>query len=228
MLSNFPYCAQTPHEFLADHYLTPGKMMFERNHNLIPEIDIEDYELEFYLGGKKSEPISWTFNDLKKLPPHELTFALACAGNKRKYIQDAYPTIKGLKWTIGAVGNAKYKGVLVRDLLIGHFGLKEEDLKGKHLLSVGYDGDFQGKPYEVSIPMELALDPLNEVMIAYEMNDEPIPVMHGYPVRLICPGYIGVRCTKWLHKLVISDEEADSGPQRRDYKMVYDTEMNTV
>lgn len=81
---------------------------------------------------------------------------MACAGNKRRYVQTEFPTIKGLKWTIGAVGNAVYKGVLVRDLILKTMGKKEEDLVGKglHLIAVGYDADFQGKNYEVSIPIE--------------------------------------------------------------------------
>lgn len=60
------------------------------------------------------------------------------------------------------------------------------------------------------------------------MNGEDIPPEHGYPVRLICPGYIGVRNAKWVNKLIISKEEADSAQQRRDYKMVKDTDIGTV
>ena len=60
------------------------------------------------------------------------------------------------------------------------------------------------------------------------MNGEDLPAVHGYPVRLICPGYIGVRSAKWVNKLVISNEEADSAPQRRDYKLVKDMDMSTV
>ena len=107
-----------------------------------------------------------------------------------------------------------YKGVTVRELLLQTMGQKEEDLVGKglHLIAISYDADFQGKCYEVSIPIEAALDPINEVTLAYEMNGADIPAVHGYPVRLICPGYIGVRSAKWVNKLIISKEEADSTP----------------
>ena len=109
-------------------------------------------------------------------------------------------------------------------------GFKEEDLvgKGKHLVAVSLDADFQGKKYEVSIPIERALDPRNEVMLSYELNGEDILPEHGYPVRLICPGYISVRSAKWVCKLIINDEDADSTPQRRDYKMVPETDMTKV
>ncbi len=84
-------------------------------------------------------------------------------------------------------------------------GFKAEDLKGKHLIAVGYDADFQGKHYEVSVPCDYVLDPVNEVMLAYEMNGEDLPAEHGYPVRMVTPGCIAVRSCKWVSKLVISD-----------------------
>lgn len=154
---------------------------------------------------------------------------MECAGNKRKALQDEYKTIKGLTWCAGAIGNAKFRGVHVRTILLDHMGLKEEDLKGKHLVTVGTDADFQGKHFEISIPMELALDPAREVMLAYEMNGEELPAVHGYPVRLVCPGMIGVRSCKWVSQMCVSDEMADHGAQRRDYKMITDhTDMATV
>ena len=119
--------------------------MYERNHNLIPEIDIEDYQLNLLANGKSDEnPITLSFEDLKKMPSHELTVALSCAGNKRAQVQDAFPTVKGLRWTNGAVGNAVYKGVLMRHILLNVMGLKEEDLLGKdlHLIAIAYDADF--------------------------------------------------------------------------------------
>lgn len=162
------------------------------------------------------------------MPTHTVTAHLACAGNKRKFIQDVFPSIKGLGWSTGAVGHAEWTGVPIRYVLLEHMKLDEASLKGKHLVSMGYDADFQGKHYEVSIPMEIALDPKNEIILAYEQNGEPIPTVHGYPIRLVCPGFIGVRSTKWVHKLFVSDEMADSGPQRRDYKIVKELDMASV
>lgn len=79
-------------------------------------------------------------------------------------------------------------------------GYKEEDIVGKglHLVTVGLDADFQGKHYEVSVPIEVALDPHNEVTLCYEMNGEDLPAVHGYPLRLVVPGFIGVRSPKWV------------------------------
>ena len=204
--------------------------MYERNHNLVPELEPDYYELEL-MGEGISEPITLCFDDLKSFTPsHEVMTTIACAGNKRKSVATEFPNVKGLKWTNGAIGNALYKGVLVRDLLLQKTGLKESDLVGKglHLVAISYDQDFQGVPYQVSIPLDMAMDPKNEIILAHEMNGQDLPYAHGYPVRLICPGIIAVRSAKWVNKLVISKEEADSAPQRRDYKIVKEQDMTKV
>ena len=115
--------------------------MYERNHNLVPQLEAEYYELELMGEGIK-EPISLGLDDLKSFEPkHSVMTTIACAGNKRKSAKDMFPTIKGLNWTNGAIGNAEYKGVLVRDFLLEKTGLKESDLKGRglHLVTKSYD-----------------------------------------------------------------------------------------
>lgn len=76
--------------------------------------------------------------------------------------------------------------------------------------------------------MELALDQTNEVILAHEMNEQTIPADHGYPLRLIVPGCIGVRNCKWVRKLEISDEEATSAMQRRDYKIIKEEDWTKI
>jgi sulfite oxidase len=159
---------------------------------------------------------------------------MACAGNRRSHTRKQFPDagIKGINWDVGAIGNNSYKGVLFRDLLISS-GISEAEinaglLDGKHLVATGMDVDFQGEPYSVSIPIEHALDPSNEVIIAYEMNGNRIPIDHGYPLRLVCPGTIGVRNCKWVGKIEISDEEAHSHMQRRDYKYIREMDWSKI
>lgn len=138
---------------------------------MVPEIDPDYYELELLSNGKgDSDPIMLYLDDLKELPTHEVTTTIACGGNRRSGMLDAFPKlVHGLRWTTGAIGNAVYKGAPVRDLLLNTMGQKEEDLVGKglHLIVISYDTDFQAKPYEVSIPIEAALDPANEITLAY-------------------------------------------------------------
>ena len=197
VVQDFPFNAETDYEYLSDHFYTPIKRAFERNHNLIPQIDPEDYELLLH-SKSATEPISLSLNEIKSMPKHTLVSYLACAGNKRKYLQTLFPNIKGLKWGPGAISNSVYKGVSIRYILLEKMGYTEDELKGKHLIAKGYDADFQGKHYEVSVPCEYALDPLNEVMLAYEINGEPLPWEHGFPLRMVVPGCIAVRSCKWV------------------------------
>lgn len=175
----------------------------------------------------------YSLDEIKNMPnPHTVVTTIACAGNRRRHTKVHYPDVKGLNWDVGAVSNAKYRGVLVRDLLLAS-GFTQEELDGdmlknKHLVATGMDTDFQGVPYSISIPLERALDPKNEVILAYEMNNEPIIPDHGYPLRLICPGYIGVRHCKWVQKLEISDQEATYYVQRRDYKWIEEKDWSKI
>ena len=219
--------------------------MYIRNHNLVPSFD-EDFEEEFQLEmgiargleGKderfKGKTLkNYSLKDIMSFgKTHVVTTYIACAGNRRKQTRAVYPSVKGLSWDVGAIGNSKWKGVFIKDLLIDS-GFTEEDIQsglfnGKHLIATGLDADFQGEPYSISIPIERALDYQYEVLLAYEMNDDKIPPDHGYPLRLIVPGYIGVRNCKWVCKLEISDEEAHSHMQRRDYKWVEEEDWSKI
>ena len=77
-------------------------------------------------------------------------------------------------------------------------------------MSTALDADYQGERFSSSIPLSRALDTTNEVILAYAQDGEDLPYEHGYPLRLIAPGYIGVRNCKWVQKIEISDEEAPS------------------
>ena len=229
----FPFCAETNRMFLADDFLTPPNEVYVRHHNLVPEFD-EDFENEFELeisfgSGEKS----FSLVDLKQMKQQSVITQLACAGNRRAHTRKAFSAVKGVNWDIGAIANNKYTGVLIKDLLIDSGLITQEDidsgrLANKHLVATGMDKDFQGEPFSSSIPLARALDPANKVILAYEMNEEPIPKDHGYPLRLIVPGFIGVRHCKWVCKLEISDEEATSCMQRRDYKWVTEKDWSKI
>src|SRR5690606_17180067 len=87
----------------------------------------------------------------------------------------------------------------------------------RHIQFEGLDRD-ESNFYGASIPIEMALNPLNDVILAYEMNGVDLPADHGYPVRVIVPGAAGARNVKWLCKIELSSEESRSHWQRNDYK----------
>ena len=109
---------------------------------MIPELEEEDYELHLGKSRDDENPIVLSLSDVKAMPEYTLVSYLACAGNKRRYLQDKYAPIKGLKWHVGAIANSKFKGVSMRYILLEKMGLKEEDLKGKHVVAYAYDADF--------------------------------------------------------------------------------------
>ena len=237
-LQEFPFCAETNPKYLRDHFITPKEDSYVRNHNLVPEFD-EDFEDDFELvvvqksKGNVKQLKTYTISDIINFKKqHSVSTVIACAGNRRAHTRKVYPTVKGLSWTTGAIANNMYRGVLIRDLLIDS-GFTEEEIDSaefqkNHLVSTGLDQDFQGERFSSSIPMSRATDIKNEVILAYAQDGEILTADHGYPLRLVVPGYIGVRNAKWVCKLEISDEEATSHVQRRDYKWITEQDWSKI
>ncbi|BGP28285.1 hypothetical protein JCM10296v2_000017 [Rhodotorula toruloides] len=121
---------------------------------------------------------------------------LACDGNRRKEL-NMIRKGKGFNWGAGAVGCAYWKGALLRDVLASAGVEPDEDE-----LSEGM--------YETCIPLAYAMNPHNDVLLAYEMNGINLPPEHGYPVRLVVPGFVGGRCVKWLRRIWITERENSS------------------
>ncbi|KAF6031291.1 SUOX [Bugula neritina] len=159
---------------------------------------------------------SLTLSDIKRLPKFEMDATMQCAGNRRKEMSQV-KEVKGLSWNCGSISTAKWTGARLTDILKA-MGFKDEDFNKKYIQFEGLDVDPTGTPYGSSIAMEKALDPNQCIMVAYEMNGEPVPADHGFPLRLIIPGVVGARNVKWLKKIVLSDEESHSHWQRKDYK----------
>ena len=127
-----------------------------------------------------------------------------------------YKPVKGGEWEIGAISNATWTGPRLRDVL-EYAGLPADGGGMKHIHFVGLDHDFE-KYYGASIPIEKALSPDGDVILALQMNGEELPRDHGYPVRVIVPGVVGARNVKWLGRVHASKEESPSHWQQYDYK----------
>jgi sulfite oxidase len=110
---------------------------------------------------------SFSLEDLKtRFKPHSVMNAMSCAGNRRRGMKEVSKDVQGNDWYVGAIGNAVFTGVRILDLLLD-LGFKLEDLKDKHLIAESLDADILGKCFEVSIPMSIAIDPRNEIILAY-------------------------------------------------------------
>lgn len=216
-----PMNAEVPAELLTSSYITPGDVFYIRHHHPVPltmKKDIDSYELEIDLSefaselGLKESTVKISLADLKKMPKTEIIATLQCSGNRRGDMNSAGRT-SGTSWSQGAISTAKWGGVRLTDVLKAAgiedpISLTEKDSIQKHLRMESLDG------MKASINMEKATNPYGDVMIAYEMNGEPLPRDHGFPLRVIVPGFAAVRNVKWLKKIEISKNEAEGAWQQ--------------
>ncbi|XP_065085218.1 sulfite oxidase, mitochondrial [Ochlerotatus camptorhynchus] len=210
-----PFNAEPPASVLVDAFLTPNEFFYVRNHLPVPEVDIKEYELEIDVElTAKTKSKSFKYDDLRKLPKHTVTATIMCGGNRRGEMMEVKP-IKGLAWGPSAVGNAQWTGVRLADVLKAMGVVSDET---SHVHFEGLDTDPTSTPYGASIPLSKAMDPRGDVILAYEMNGQPLNRDHGYPVRVIVPGVVGSRNVKWLGRIVVSKEESGSHWQQNDYK----------
>ena len=228
-----PVNAEIPPTLLMDSWITPNDLWYVRHHHPVPVAAIDasspmELTMEVCLGGKLEKSETITLEDLKrKFKKREIVATMQCGGNRRSGLNGVDDT-KGTSWDVGAISNAKWGGVLLKDVL-SHMGIHEpEDAEKrgiKHVQFESHDG------MTASIPIEKVLNPYGDVLVAYEMNGVDIPKSHGYPLRAIVPGVVGVRNVKWLKSITLSDEES-KGPWQRgmNYKVFSPSvkDLNTV
>lgn len=208
-----PFCAEPPSSLLIESFITPMELFYVRNHLPVPEIDLKTYTLELAIEEVTKKILK--FEDIKKYPKYTITSAIMCAGNRRSEMTKE-KQLKGLNWGVGAVGNATWTGTRLCDIL-KDLKIKEDDYN--HIQFEGYDLDPSGTPYGASIPISKAMDSRADIILAYEMNEQPIPRDHGFPIRVIVPGVVGARNVKWLAKIIVSKKESQSQWQQNDYKV---------
>lgn len=205
-----PLNAEPPmSELFGAGMITPTRLHYVRSHGQVPRLTWETHLLDVF-----SDPPDILPN-AKKFSMHELASMdsiclpvnIACDNNRRGEYNLIKKT-KGFSWAAGATACAYWKGVPLRDVLIA-CGAPESPPSGKKWF-VHYEGadNCSSGPYATSIPFIYAMDPMNDVMLAYEMNGRVLHPDHGYPLRSIIPGFVGGRLIKWLKKLWISEEES--------------------
>jgi sulfite oxidase len=191
-MNGYPLNVETPLELLTD-YLTPNELFFVRSHWIPLMPNAKTWRL--VVDGDVQTPLNLSIADLQQMPRAEATCVLQCAGNGRAF---QTPTVPGVQWKYGAVGNARWSGVRLRDVLV-RAGVRPA---AKHLHLFGSD-DPPGKvpPFHRSIELEKAMD---DCILAYEMNGRPLTPQHGAPLRMVVPGWAGDHWMKWLVRLTAS------------------------
>jgi DMSO/TMAO reductase YedYZ molybdopterin-dependent catalytic subunit len=189
-------------------YITPIEHFFVRTHVYAPKVNLDSWRLS--VDGLVGTPLTLTLDDLKKMPAVEIVSVAECAGNGRAFYE---PPVPGLQWGNGAVGNGRWRGVRLADVL-KRAGIKES---AKEILFDGADVPLGTMPdFQRSIPMKKALD--SNTMLAYEMNGETLPVKHGFPLRVVTPGWASDSWVKWLTSIRVLDKEHDGFWMKGSYR----------
>ena len=191
-------------------WITPASHFFVRNHMHEPStLDAESWQVT--ISGEVEKPLTLKLADLKKLESHSVTNTLECAGNGRAF---HFPHVPGVQWQKGAIGNAKFTGPRLRDLL-QQAGVKSS---GKHVMFHGLD-EVPGKvpPFIRSIPIEKATD--GDTLIATHMNGSPLTKHNGFPARALVPGWIGAASCKWISEIKVLEKEFDGNFMKPGYRM---------
>jgi sulfane dehydrogenase subunit SoxC len=190
---------------------TPIGLHYLLTHYDIPEVDPEAYRLE--VDGEVDRPLTLTLDEIRARPAVEHAVTMECAGNGRALLE---PHVVSQPWLLEAVGTARWRGAPV-------VGLLEEAGVGENAAELVFSGLDRGveAEEEQAYARSLTLDELrgSEAMLAYEINGVPLPPQHGYPVRLIVPGWYGMTSVKWLSRITAVSEPFTGYQQRRAYRV---------
>jgi DMSO/TMAO reductase YedYZ molybdopterin-dependent catalytic subunit len=182
---------------LLNTWLTPNDLFYVRHHAYAARVEEKDWSLK--VAGLVETPLTLTLAELKKLPRATVTVTLECAGNGRAFYD---PPVAGIQWEKGAVGTARFTGVRLADVL------KKAGVKAaaQYVVLNGADKPIGTMPDFIrNVPMAKAMHA--DTILAYEMNDAPLPVLHGFPLRAIVPGWEGAYAVKWLNHIELIDKE---------------------
>lgn len=196
---------------VIDSWITPNNLFFIRNHLPYPDISIENWSL--IIDGEVNSSKSISYDELVQMSHIFKFVTIECSGNKRGLME---PPASGDQFMTGTIGNAKWKGVPLLNIL-DSVGIRENV---KEIIFTGSDSGFRPDMSEKvnfvrSLPYDRNL--LGECILALYMNDEPLPFEHGFPLRLIVPGWHGMAHVKWINRITASSTEFKGPFQAIDY-----------
>ncbi len=212
LYSERPPLLETPRQYF-DKAITPNELFFVRWHlaDIPTNVDLNKWRLE--INGNVKNPVRLSMDDLKtKFEPVSFYAVLQCSGNGRNFFK---PKPKGIHWNHGAMGNALWTGVRLKDLL-EYAGIKAGSIE------VAFNG-LDKAPYPEtpdfirSFPLDKALE--ENVILAYEMNNEPIPYLNGFPLRLIVPGWYATHWMKSVSQITVLNKPLKNYWMEKAYKL---------
>jgi sulfite oxidase len=199
---------EMPSEF-ANAWLTPVPHFYVRNHMIEPA-KVKAAEWKLTIDGEVEKPLTLTLSDLVRADQHSVTNTVECAGNGRAFQN---PKVPGIQWQRGAVGNARFTGPRLAEIL-QRAGIKPS---GRHVMFRGLD-EVPGNvpPFIRSVPIEKALD--RDTLIATHMNGAPLTLHHGFPARALVPGWVGAASCKWVTEIKVLEKEFEGNFMKPGYR----------
>jgi len=209
IMTESPMNAETPVECLRS-WITANSVFFDRNQSELKEqISLNEYRLT--IGGEVEVPCRVSFAEILRLPKAIQANTIECSGNGRSLLKES---AAGNPWTIGGVGNAVWGGVWLKDIL----SLARPKEQARDVAFEGLD-EPAGKAkikFLRSISLEKAV---RTTLLAYEMNGEPLPLKHGFPLRVLALGWVGASCVKWLSKILLLNRPFEGHYMDRAYRV---------
>ncbi len=210
-----PLNAEPAMDRLVASFVTPQSQLYIRTHGEVQHLDAATHRVK--VTGRVDRELDFSVAELRsRFASCKITAVLQCAGNRRADLQEVAKT-SGDPWQAGAIGNVEWTGVLLRDVLAAAGAPTAGGLQVAFYTPDEIEVEGEKGRFGVSIPLAKVLR--DEVLLAFEANGEALAPEHGFPVRVIVPGYAGVRSAKWLSEIRVQDEPADSPIQRHDYKL---------
>ena len=195
ILAREPENAEAASRSTYESYITPREEHYIRNHYPTPDIDESDWTVS--LTGMVDEEIELTMDEIKNdFSTESVTHTMQCSGNGRSYFE---PQVGGNQWTFGAVGNTVWTGTPVSEILEAY---DADTGEGMWLSVMGGEAPEGEDIFTRSIPMSKVMD---DCLLAYEMNGAPMNSDHGFPVRLLVPGWFGNNNVKWVNRMHVMD-----------------------
>eukprot|EP00240_Pyramimonas_obovata_P001509 CAMPEP_0118935022 /NCGR_PEP_ID=MMETSP1169-20130426/14724_1 /TAXON_ID=36882 /ORGANISM="Pyramimonas obovata, Strain CCMP722" /LENGTH=495 /DNA_ID=CAMNT_0006878003 /DNA_START=123 /DNA_END=1607 /DNA_ORIENTATION=+ len=216
LTGSHPFNAEPPLPTLLDYgFISPVNLHIVRDHGAVPKLDWNTHTVT--VKGNVDKPLTLSMDDLVKMESISFPCLVTCAGNRRKEQNQIKRSI-GFNWGPAACAVTHWTGVPLYKVL-NAAGITKPGPGRRFVCFAGpkselpksYEGQ-QGGPgsYGTSIDMETALDPSCDVILAYKQNGEHLHPDHGYPLRLLIPGYIGGRMVKWLSEIEVTGEESNN------------------
>src|SRR5215510_10519112 len=191
-------------------YVVPNELFFVRNHTRTPRIDVSTWRLKVE-GSGVQRPLELAYDALLSMPSVSVIRSVECAGNGRSFFEVAGgKKAQGTQWKLGAIGVAEWTGVPLREIL-DRAGIKPT---ARDVMPHGLDD------LKVRRPMPVAKALADDTLLVYAMNGQPLPPDHGFPARVLTPGWIGVANIKWVGRLEVSDQALYSTWNTDTYVMI--------